>query len=67
VPHCAMHDDIAEWDAQIKEQTRKQFAAAFERRKQGKASARELRAELNEALTERDNARGDMLRAFLKA
>jgi len=62
-----MHDDILREDSRIKDRTRKQFEAAFKRHKQGKINARELRAARQEALTERDNARGDMLRAFLKA
>lgn len=55
-------DDLNRRDAEITAHIARKIKAAYAR----KMDRRETRAAINEALTERDNLRGDMLRAFLK-
>lgn len=55
-------DRLNEQDASIQAHALRAIRAA----KQQKLDRREVRAQVQEALTQRDNMRGDMLRAFLK-
>jgi len=55
-------DDLNRRDAEITAHIMRKIKAAQQR----KLDRRETRAEINAALIERDNLRGDMLRAFLK-
>ena len=54
---------LNEADAQIQAHALRAIRAAKEK----KQDARTTRAEIQEALTQRDNMRGDMLRAFLRS
>lgn len=55
-------DQLNEKDAAIRSHALRAIKAA----KQKKQDARLTRAAIQEALTARDNARGDLLRAFLR-
>lgn len=55
-------DRLNERDAEIRTHALRAIKAA----RQQKLDARETRAAIQEALTARDNARGDLLRQFLR-